>query len=104
MELDRLRRRLEGAHDDRVLASVRSEHGKRIALRAVHERRDGFVERAILGNRHPLDLIGFMLEKVRLKPDTTYTEGPAEAGRYVHKGPAKAGPDVHDDKPPKCRQ
>jgi hypothetical protein len=59
----------------------------------VHEGRDGLVERALLGNRHLLDLIGFMLEKVRLKPDTTYAVTVRLKPDAVT-GPAKAGPHV----------
>ena len=60
---------------------VRAEDGERIALRAAHQRGDRLVERGLLGDRHLWNLIGFMLEKVRLKPDTTDEDPMKKIGR-----------------------
>ena len=88
-QLDRPRRRLKGADDDRAgLVGVRTEHRERIALRAADERGDRLVDRGLLGHRHLLDLIGFMLEQVRLKPDTASKSNRIGRRRFIKAVPA----------------
>jgi hypothetical protein len=58
-EIDRARRRLEGADDDRAVLRVRTKDGKRIAMVAADQGRNRRVERSgIAGGGHALECTG----------------------------------------------